>query len=175
MGWSLSSFSSGDSQNLLKFTIPLFPSEATLGIYNLQFPRIEEQEDDTGVFGDEPDDDDDAPIAPSAATGKWSKQSEPAVKKKATSARAKAIKDKEMDEASASGKMSYVYDENGSGALAGLDNEMKEVAAKCKGYPKQIPACLQNLNVNRVLSGAMLGRSICKACCMGNLLFLIDK
>lgn len=56
---------------------------------------------------------------------------------------------------------SYVYGaDDGASVLASLDDEMKQVAAKCKNYPKQIPACLQNLNI---LRGELLGRSISKA------------
>lgn len=47
--------------------------------------------------------------------------------------------------------------------LANLDAEMASVAAKCKNYPKQIPACLQNLKVSNILEGALLGRSTSKA------------
>ena len=99
-------------------------------------------------------------VAPNASIGKWGASAPAPAKKK------QKIKGKDAfgDDASGSKAASYVYgaDDNAS-VLAELDADMKDVAKKCPGYPKKIPACLANLDVNRILAGALLGRSISKA------------
>jgi len=76
----------------------------------------------------------------------------PAPKKK----RAKKAASQAGEKESETGSFVYGGDE---ATLGSLDPEMKEVAAKCK----KPPACLQNLVVERILKGEMLGRSISKA------------
>lgn len=44
-----------------------------------------------------------------------------------------------------------------------LDSDMQSVAQKCKQFPRSIPQWLFHLDVNRILQGEKLGRSICKA------------
>ena len=58
----------------------------------------------------------------------------------------------------------YIYGtEEANAVMSTLDKDMVDVAKATSKYPKQVPACLGNLNLDRILSGELLGRSLAKA------------
>lgn len=101
-------------------------------------------------------------VAPSAPIGKWSAAPAPPKKKQKTQTKVKEAGGDDASGSKAAGSYVYGADETAA-ALMELDKDMKEVAMKCPGYPKKFPACLANLDVNRILAGELLGRSISKA------------
>ena len=75
--------------------------------------------------------------------------------------RAKKTADTKSDGGSTA---AYVYGvEEANAVMSTLDKDMVDVAKATARYPKQIPACLGNLNLDRILGGELLGRSLAKA------------
>ena len=102
-------------------------------------------------------------VAPQGAVRSYAAPEKAAAKAGSKRVSSKASKKKD-GAGSDAGSQAYVYeDAGGSSLFASLDQDMQDVAKVTSKYPKSIPQCLANLNLDRILTGELLGRSLAKA------------